>query len=600
MPRYFKDGALVGADFDVDLAGGTNISLTATEDAANRIARYTITAASGAGDVLVTGLDKTGATDIIPALQAAHTANPSASLVVDGAGSPTYSAQTPFFLAESAASANTQATIIDGKGATIVASTMLPTITTFTPDTSVKGIFFPNTKTSAYSAGVVRATTANQAMGAGGKTKPKLILRNFTFDFTGLDPAHSGIAMFANGCGTAMEYCRFIGQRAGLSWNDYSDRQSLIECSAVSPLSIGSYGIYQFQGQNGDSLYMQNPHGRGCSLYGWSTNSCNVIGGIGNQHYVRLADVKFQEIHWENDQSGSAAAALEIVSSHVLVEGGQINPPHSGSSWNGAIVLTDDTAAGSYSDVRISDIEWKHHFRGETDPQFKACLYIAAINGDTRIRWQGNTSFLGDVASSWKCGPIIQSGVAGVTSALAAGWGQLAGDWELWQRRGTWVITPVGRGPVQSRKKDRPTGIAVSATTEETGTLTNGTVYNYQAAIYDEHGNLSQKATVSIGGIAAGASKAIKISLQLTDQGTVILWRSHGATSVDTNPEFWVRLVSQPGGATSPDAAFYDLGANVNGVAWNAWVLGDPVPDTHAAADHTVCKLRLDDGTITP
>jgi hypothetical protein len=189
----------------------------------------------------------------------------------------------------------------------------------------------------------------------------------------------------------------------------------------------------------------------------------------------------------------------------------------------------------------------------------------------------------------------VGSAVSAVNSAISAGQGIMAsGSWELRQRNGAWeVIAIQHRGLVASRRVTVPTLGGVTASDEGiTGTLVNGTSYDYAVAMMDNLGNYGvASADVTA---AADSTGCLRLSGNVvTSPARLVVWRKAASTGVLTAPDAYVILPWD-----GYNYRLYDTGVNINKWPWITTSV--PVPNTVAFGDHSTSAIGLDAGNVWP
>ena len=150
----------------------------------------------------------------------------------------------------------------------------------------------------------------------------------------------------------------------------------------------------------------------------------------------------------------------------------------------------------------------------------------------------------------------------------------------------------------QTRSHAIPTFYDTETSQNGTGTLANGTTYNYAAALVNTLPDSSLQygqATSGAWSETAGASGVAGFELYMPSAAhgaTIAIWRSTGAAAVQSAADRYVLIP-----VCSATSRFLDTGVNINKYPWITTSV--PQPATVAGSNHTSEGLYLGTTAIT-
>lgn len=563
-------GADLGAN-QIPKGDGSGGFTAVTQGAAGGPADHTSTQSALAGKLTV--LPSPGAsTDCSAALQAALDSSRAVHLV-PGA---TYLINASVFLD---ATDNNSKYVIYAHGATIKIGTgcAKPSGWVASIAAAPPTAFFSGTLRSAESAGVVTTTAANGAASA--PTGARLVIYDAIIESNSSLGAEAACVVFGgagsngtNGTANGLVNCILKKIIAGISWVGYADGNFAEGCEiGQNPAGNNTRIIYQRDA--GDNTRIVRCKGYGGFVADLSGAYGFVIEQfIAGQVNVQTSHGRISVAHTETDEANDAVPwSINIDRARVTIA------EH--YSWNSntltkpSIRINDAASSPQYvaSEVTIRDWRPVARFSSTSGDNTKGWpLYITALNTGGRVRVQ-NTRGVVLVSGSWVgwLAPRVGSADSAITAAIAAASDTIAtGSWELLYDT-AWRVVPVGGMP-PSRQLAAPT-LAVANHATATGSLTNGQVYEYVAAIKTQGGAYSALSSA----VQATANSRRAVDLTVTNPippCTIVVWRKAGA-GVASAPDAYVEI-----GLDAPVTQWLDMGANINGRAWITTSV--PVPNT--------------------
>ncbi|MGB4768511.1 MAG: collagen-like protein [Candidatus Saccharimonas sp.] len=536
---------------------------------------------------LIVSADNT--TDIGPALQTAINSG-FTDILLPYSPSGKFYLNTPIFWP--ASSAFGSRVRIDLNGNIIRLGTNLPTVANFTPDTSVRAAFFPNTALSALSGGVVTSEGNTASVSTGQMLA--LILENGTFE---IGTGNTGV-VFANQAPVQLHNIGLLGGRFAVSWHEYTDGTQVTGHAHFRSSSSAGLGTqvsdawYLYAINEGDGVFVESIKSDG--LVGGvnlEKNRGAVINGVVTSS-VRLSNsegIMIGSPHLESDIYSSDAPRFDIVSSSVTFQGGVVYRPSAASGVAGAVIINDSHNERS-SAIKFEGTVFASFLRsGVGDTTQGAHVYIQASNNgtspsNTRLIFRGVG---GKVASSgtanagiWRQGPgpVLGSAQTTLNTALSstAALAQIAsGDFEVTRAMGSWMIQKPGMTGWQLRTQAGTPTISTSVANQASGGLSN-TAYYYTAAIRDASGAYTTAATAVT---ATPTNGTIRLLIQASGVGTLVLWRKTGS-GVESTPARYIELPFTPA-----RLFIFDTGNNINQQEWITSSI--PIPTTVAATNNT-------------
>lgn len=549
--------------------------------------------ASTASRAAVYGVPSTdgGTTDDAPALQAAIDALPTSGGTIT-LEPRTYYLNTATF--EDSGNAHRRV-VINGNGATFKLGPGLPT-SNWSRDTTTRFAFFPNTNRAALSGGSVTVSDANRSTGSGGALRT-LVIRDVTVD---CQASNRGL-VYANRTATTLENVTLYRGRVGLTWWDYTDANSIINCYSRGGSGPAEQVMVE-QHQQGDGLTVIG--GKADSSVGFlrlKTCRGGTIDGVvtGSIELEQCTGVVITGGHEEYQQS--TATALTIKNSHVLLQGTAVYV-----NWSSTvcpIVIDDSADTETDSELILRDcIAMQLHDTSSGTTAFSPLVNITNVRDNTRIIAQNLKGGLASNAMAGKWSESVQpwiTGPAAVISAFdtAAGRANLAsGNFTLRRLASTssWTVDTLTPGitAVSVRHSAAPAIVQTSASSgvNSGGTLTNGTTYAYAVAVLDALGNYSTASAEST--IAATSNGTVRLLIGTANSPAVaVIWRKT-ASGVLTAPDRYCIVPLR-----AARSYLYDTGGYLSGRAWVTTSV--PVPNTVAATNNTADALVVGATTIT-
>ena len=496
--------------------------------------------------------------DIGPIVQKAYDDGAEVLRLVSGR---TYLWNTPVFLDKES---NLGGFVIDGSRARIMMGSGLPT-TDWSRDGATRFAIFPNTKRSALQGGRVAVTPANRATGSPGAIRP-LTVRGLILDGNG---ANRGFA-FGNRCAVTLDEVVLWRARVALTWADYSDGNTLLNCYSKAPGYAG-----------GQVLVEQTTQGDGLLIAGGKADISETLARL---KYCRGATIQsvvtgrliFDECsailivggHFEGQDAD--LPMIGVVNSQVTLQGCVLYETY--DSTVPSIQVDDGGSDLSVSDLTLQDcIVMQLITAGQKSTSYSPYIAVGTVRAGTRITvrgLQGKHASSGD-PGQWRdtAQPFIAGGPAALQTALNSAAGRAAqanGDFLLRQTSSGWEVLPSDGGPMASRRQSGAPSIQrLESNTgmRSAGALATGRSYAYVVAVKDALGNyspLSDSVSASV-----GSSAMLSLDVFLSDApGTLVIWRSDGASAV-TGAD---RFVVLP--ARSAHVHLYDTGSQIGGRPW--------------------------------
>lgn len=458
----------------------------------------------------------------------------------------------------------------------------LPTASAFiSPDT--RWAWFDNVLRAGLTGSAVDVTdSAYKASGASNPSKGRISFENGTIDGLATDVG----LVYGNTSGAYTRRCVFYRIKYGISWSGYADSCVMDHPHVVSPVT-GGWLVKQ---ENlGDGVAIIHPKGVGAGI--WHAISCHggkVTGAVaGGFQFQSCQSIDIDTSHIELDEVGGFGTTFVVDRSQVRLTN---HYAHLGKGVSKYVVQINDSAADplASSDVTIEGGTHVFYLRStETDSARDPAVYITAANAGAKLAARNVRTVINGQAEGlgarFQEGMWLDSAIGGIQTAIAAGADQIAsGSFDLLQRDGAWqVIAPNGVAR-PARPLAVPT-LSVATTTDVLGALSNGTTYEYVAAIKTADGRYSGLPAAT--SVAAGASGAIAINLTVPGGDAVVaVWRKTTA-GVTTAPDRYIELPL--GGYTT---RWYDTGTRINGRAWQTSSL--PVPNTVAGSGAVTSRLN--------
>ncbi len=437
--------------------------------------------------------------------------------------------------------------------------------------------FFNNTLRSALSGGTVTTTTAQAATGSNLPPAPHFVINDGVFD------AQTNIVglAYGNGASTLIRNSTFRNIACGISWNAYVDENGVENCQTQGSNPTGGQQtrmIYQRNSGDGTSAIKCKGYGGVildlASCYGFLAESCvsgqmQFIGGSG----------AVITGHQETAEISSTPLSISLDHTRLNLYSDYTFPSTSTTKYTIKINDTADNFAASILDIQ-NHIE-THYLSSAhpTDPVRGATIYITAINQNGSVRCRSVKTFIQNGFSGagtlFPEGLFIGSADSGVTNAIAAGIDQIAtGNFDL-TFSNAWVVSAPAGLPAPIKTLSAPTLAAAADASGVTGSLSNGTTYQYVAACKSADGRW----TVLSSDASAAAPSTGTIQLTVTNPSTpcvIALWRAT-TSGVDTAPDHYIEIPLDGYKTT-----WFDTGVNINGRAWQTASL--PVPNTVASS----------------
>jgi hypothetical protein len=497
---------------------------------------------------------------------------------------------------------NQSLTIIAWGATCLITGAGLATTPQFTPDPTVKWLFFPNTASASVngktSVTVDTTTRTTLTGGASGASSHRLRIFGGTWDGQG---GNVGL-VFGNIGPTRFDGMVLKGLRVGISWFDYQDANEIRRTHFRSP-NTDAWMMWQIQ--NGDGIVMD---GLKCDSKGGMWRATNCHGGEaracvgGHFSFTNCTGITLSSYHLEMDNSAIQTAGIpgiDISNSQVRISDAHFF----GSKYAGISPIdVNDVANERHSEVVIEHTRFRWYYRsGESDVTRPGDVNLASLVANSVVTFEDVSGLVtvqgGDSVikrANWR----LTSGDAAITAALGAVQGQVQRPTTLRQLNGAWVFEPSSGGVRMVRVLTAPnlgTVTTASAAAEGlAGTLTPGTRLDYIAAMLDEAGLYTNLSAALIfnptNSLGVGASGSVRLAPTLPGRGTLRLWRKAGA-GVGTTPD---RYVDLPIDATS--TRLYDTGAAVNGIPWIT--TGIPIPNTVAATNQTYDRIIQPGGLV--
>jgi hypothetical protein len=523
--------------------------------------------------------------------------------------------------------------LIDAFGVRFEATSSLPTVAFFETNstnlgwpTGAKWFFFPNTSRSALSGGVV--TTTNNYVTPTYQSRvpvnPRVVIRGATWSAINLTKYNAGFLMGNRGGSFHLEDCHLSSGRFLFAWDDYVDGNVVQSCSAWGAAVMdATYDAWVGIVGGGDAfLYdnvkVDNWFGH-CNVLGNNGASYrSLVGGFFSWNQAHGQHVQTPHMEQANDGTQTRGYVYYIKNSNVVIDGGVDYSTDSFSNV-GQVYLDDDkTTEGLSSHVELRNYVIRD-WMTTSDPTGGHGIYINKMANGSRIRCRGGRPGIsagGSLYFSWGYSGIKITGNATNEPSLAAALVQCrdliaSGDFDLVKYdtataaagQGS-VIPIVGRqiGNLANLRQTRlhatPTFYDAETVDIGVGTLSNGTTYNYAAALCNtlpdstlEYG----QATAGAFGIVAGASGANAFELYMPSAphgATLVVWRSTGAAAVQSAAD---RYVIIPVNTTT--SKFHDTGANICKYPWITTSV--PQPATVAGSNHTSERLWFNTTAVT-
>lgn len=549
-------------------------------------------------------IDGSGATDVMPVIQAAYDRGHRTIYLIPVHGFLPY-VNSPFF---DDVNSNSMTFRLFCAGFTFILGTGLPTCQDFEDFALANGIsagtrwmFFSNTKRIAWdglpgSAVTCQGHVATSA--AGGKEKPRFEIHGGKFDGTAL-PNGGGVIM---GNKSASKFYSVLGikMRTFLSWVSYSDGNGVHDYSMTSPF-VDTYACIAMT--NGDTVIVSAGVGGGSGVFFRNTHGFVVNGNVGGWNYCNEAYGVFLSLHCEGDQAAAKAPGVTINKGSVSVRHGQLNSARTNDTGiPGAIYIVDDLDDYEWGETLIERVVFRTQWKDNDDPDIlrQPDIYIGQMNTNhvlTLSRCRSTIS--GNGESTRNPGALyIASADPLIQAAIDLYLPKLVWDSALYYENGSWFIGAAGGGPSLVRKTLAPTWNGSGVTDysgANGGTLSKTKFHAYLMATRNVAGQYSAYGVPD--SIKPSSNGAVRINATLPVSGSVVLW--HYASTVSNNdaklqilntPDSYIELPILGG-----DFRIVDSGT-VNGQLWKT--SGIPVPSAVAAVDHTVNGVLLNDGTI--
>jgi hypothetical protein len=521
---------------------------------------------------------------------------------------------------------------ITAHGVVFVAGSGLPTVAEFDAYCSSIGVatgckffLFPSTLRTALSGGVVTGTgndvpgTATFPVARNG-ISPHLVVDGGTFAASTITADNAGFVFGNVGGASELRNVHMDSARTLLSWAGYVDANKMINCAgwASTNLSASNDAWLFYQIASGDGVYIygcKNDNYIGLAALD-SCNGAHITATVGafyrfrNSHGITV-DANHTEV----------AANISVVSrriyyirdSHVTINTSFDYLPD--TATDGAVFLDDSGAEGAHSTVHINNY-LARDFTTTSDPVGGFAIYLNSMNDRTKIYVRGSSTMVsvaGVLATAYGQQGLTIGGNATneptLAAALAAGRDIIgSGDFTIYKYKTSAV--PTGQNQAMSIGIGTPGALAglyrsrghvaptfYDAESYGTGTLTNGQLYAYAAAVC----NTLPDGTIQYGQVTAewtqtapaGGAQGFEMYMPSAPNGaTLVIWRKTG-TGVLAAPDRYVVL---PVGSAA--SRFIDTGANLSKLPWITTSV--PVPNTVAATNHTAEGLYLGTAIIAP
>lgn len=493
------------------------------------------------------------------------------------------------------------AATVDGSGNLTAAA--------FTPDSTSRWAFFPNTLRSAFTSGtntvLVNTTTA---VSGTSQSAPigRLRIRDLVIDggnVSTLNPA--GIA-YANQCNVHWSDCTVRYLKYGFSWTGYSDRPQMRNINAQMKGQADSGNV------TGPVLMYQTSAGDGVLIEGiecagdwcvWNAFGCR--GGIarlpvssGSYVFSHCDGVTLEGGHAEMTQTLAAYPNITVKNSRINVRNwwwsASVTSAHYGLTIN-------DSASGLYindaSVVTLRDCVSVFLLNARTDPVRTPDINIQSmmLGGSLTVdNFKYMMLDVGGIAEFSGGAPLVTSANSGITAALttsAVSSHTLAATGApRWVLRNTgastttWAVETIpGAGSGQFLAAVQTPTAATPIAYSAAGTLTNAQTYEYAVGTIADDG--SQSGVSSAVSAAASSSGTMRLPVTVLQTPTaLIVWRKTG-TGVIASPDSFVILP-----VDSQTIQVLDTGVNANGLPWQT----SSIPATASFAG-TATPARLYD-----
>lgn len=523
---------------------------------------------------------------------------------------------------------------ISAYGVRFEATTSLPTASQFESictgngyPTGAKWFFFPNTARSALSGGIV--TTTNNFVTPTYQSRvpvnPRLVMRGATFSASGLTKYNAGFVFGNRGGSFKLEDCHLSSARTLCCWDDYVDGNSMWNCSgwgiAVMDSTYDSWLFFGGGSGDGisiDSVKTDNYIGTARMAYANGAHIRSTVGGFFEFRECHGVTIDNHHVEQDADIGTTARRGYYVKNSDIIIRGG-LDYTTDSISTTGLVYLDDDAAnEGESSHIELHDYHPRDWFT-TSDPSGGWAIYINKMANASRIRCR--SCFQLQSTSGTFFQTIGRSGLkitgnaaneSSLATALANGRDLIAsGDFDIVKSTTSTVasgqnsaIPIVVRGIGNhaqlycSYARGIPTFYDQELSGNGSGTLTNGTTYNYAAAMCNTlpSGSIQYgQATAGAWSSTAGASGVVGFEMYCPEAesgGTLVIWRTSGGTSVHTAPTHYVVIP-----VNAATTRFVDTGVNIN--KW-AWITSSvPVTDTVAGSDHTAAGIYIAGTAVT-
>lgn len=562
--------------------------------------------------------DTTGATNAGPALQAAYDAGERNIVIPPGI----FYANSPVFFDDGNADSRI---LLSCYGVRFKAGTGLATTTEFesvctgySRPTGCKWFLFPGTNRAGLSAGNVNCG-ANITAGtylSRIPVNPKLVVMGGAWSANSITKYNAGFVFANRGGATVLRDCDLSSARTLLSWADYVDGHAMYSCSAWGEAVMDStYDSWLWSGGgSGDAVEIINCKVDNYIGVAWMANcsTAHISGTVGGGFYFNTCHgISLVNCHQEAnaDITATLRNSFTIIDSDVTISDSTCYTTDS-LSTNGTVYINDSGGEGAGSHVELRNCNFRDWIT-TTDPSGGWSIYINKLGNPSRIRVRScmqSISTSGTFYYAWGRSGFKITGNASNESTLAAALVQgrdliASGDFDI-VKYGT---STIGAGQDQAipivvrnignnadlrttRVHAIPTFYDAETSLNGTGTLTNGQLYSYTAAICNtlpdssiQYGQAPSEWTETPG--ASGVNGFEIYTPTAAHGATLVLWRKTGTGAV-TAPDRYVVIPIV--GATT---RFVDMGVNVNKWPWISTSV--PVPSSVAATNHTLATLYL-------
>jgi len=457
----------------------------------------------------------------------------------------------------------------------------LPGCSAFSPDTTTKWAFFIN---QIRPVGAVPATvTVNDGSLANGVSdlamQGKLVFKNITFNGEG---RNVGVA-FGNGASSWFDDVQLYSLRVGQSWRGYADGARMTGVYTTGPEVTDSWALWQIT--NGDDIFVEGFKG--------NMGAANLTMCQGGQIRNSLGRVKLTRcngiaVSAHSEGSADPDVNFEVDCSHVTFE--NMYSLRSRDVGTRSIIKINDVSGGeTHSEVLLLNSQFYHIHTDNWntgDVVRGPDLELATLKNATRIRSVNSsaTVLTGFYEHSVEGIRIIatDSTLNTKLNSVEGRWILAHPNWEIYARgsaAGGWMLELTdSKGLTPVREFGTFLRSSSGVATVQTGSLTNGQLYEYTAALRDYNGNYSAPLTAwSVTANSAGAT----VARLGNGSGPCVLaiWRKTGAGVTSTADRYCEISL---GGFNS---ILHDNGAHINGRAWST--TGIPaVPTVNAMWNH--------------